>query len=123
MPRRVLDVGNCSMDHAAIASLLRDQFQAEVVQAHGGLEALSAVRSAPFDLILVNRKLDEDYSDGLEVIKMLKQAPDTAHLPVMLITNYPESQAEAVAIGAEYGFGKKSLQAAETRERLARFLS
>jgi len=123
MSRRVLDVGNCDMDHHSISAMLRDQFQAEVIRAHGPLDALAAVRGMAFDLIVVNRKLDQDYSDGLEVIKLLKQAPDTAHLPVMLITNYPESQEEAVAAGAEYGFGKKSLHTAETRERLARFLA
>lgn len=122
MARRVLDVGNCSMDHGSISGMLRDQFQAEVVQAHGPHDALAATRSGDFDLVLVNRKLDQDYSDGLEIIKLLKQSPDTAHLPVMLISNYPEAQDEAVAVGAEYGFGKKSLQSPETRERLARFL-
>lgn len=122
MPKRVLDVGNCSMDFGSISEMLMDQFQAEVKQAHGPHDALDAVKKGGIDLVLVNRKLDADYSDGLEIIKLLKSTPETAHVPVMLISNYPESQEEAVQAGAEYGFGKKSLFAAETKERLAKVL-
>ena len=32
--------------------------------------------SEPFDLVLVNRKLDSDYSDGLEIIKQIKADPN-----------------------------------------------
>ncbi len=120
MPKRVLDVGNCSVDFNQIRSMLMDQFQAEVAQAHGPIDAIEAVRSGSFDLVLVNRKLDADYSDGLEVLRLLKSTPETAHVPVMLITNYPESQDEAVQLGAEYGFGKKSLYAEETKQRLSK---
>ena len=74
------------------------------------------------DLVLVNRKLDVDYSDGLEIIKQIKADPELAKVPTMLVTNYPENQAEAVAEGAEPGFGKLSLDADETRANLARFL-
>jgi hypothetical protein len=41
----------------------------------------------------------------------------------MLVTNYPEHQAQAMAEGAEPGFGKLSLDSQETREKLAQFLS
>ena len=40
----------------------------------------------------------------------------------MLLSNYPEHQDEAVAIGAERGFGKLEYGDPETRERLAKFL-
>ena len=121
--KRVLDVGNCSPDHGAISSLLRKQFGAEVVQAHGPDDALQALRKEKFDLILVNRKLDQDYSDGLEIIKQIKANPALAATPCMLITNYAEHQATAVAVGAEPGFGKLSLTKPETIERLGKFLA
>ena len=69
MPKRVLDVGNCSMDHGAISAALAKHFGAEVVQAHGPDDALASLRGGKFDLVLVNRKLDQDYSDGLEIIQ------------------------------------------------------
>ena len=122
MPKRVLDVGNCVPDHAAIRGMLERNFQAEVVQAHGPDDALAALRGGNFDLVLVNRKLDQDYSDGLEIIKAIKADAQLATAPCMLITNYPDQQQAAVAAGAEYGFGKKELQSDQTQARLSRFL-
>ena len=123
MTKRVLDVGNCVPDHAAIRGLLERTFQAEVVQADGPDDALALLRKEPFDLVLVNRKLDHDYSDGLEIIKQIKADKKLSALPCMLITNYPDQQQAAVAAGAAYGFGKKELSRDETRERLAAILS
>ena len=123
MPKRVLDVGNCVPDHAAIRTMLERTFGAEVVQADGPQDSLNLLRNQTFDLVLVNRKLDQDYSDGLEIIKQIKADQKLAPLPCMLITNYADQQQAAVAVGAEYGFGKKELSAEKTKERLAKFLT
>lgn len=120
--KRVLDVGNCSPDHGAISSVLKKHFGATVVQAHGPDDALAALRQDKFDLVLVNRKLDQDYSDGLEIIKKIKADKALAATPCMLITNYAEHQAAAIAAGAEPGFGKLALSAPETIERLRKHL-
>ena len=121
--KRVLDVGQCGPDHAAIRRLLEGAFGAEVVQADRLDDALAALRRGPFELVLVNRKLDIDYSDGMEIVRAIKADPRLAATPVMLVTNYPEHQQAAIAAGAEQGFGKAELALAQTRERLARFLS
>jgi two-component system chemotaxis response regulator CheY len=123
MAKRVLDVGNCVPDHAAIRRMLETGFGAEVAQAHGREDALRLLRAQPFDLVLVNRKLDQDYSDGLPIIEAIKKDAKLASVPCMLITNYAEHHEAAVAAGAESGFGKKELQSSETREKLARFLA
>lgn len=123
MSKRVLDVGNCGPDHGAIRGMLEKTFRAEVVQADGADDALSLLRKEPFDLVLVNRKLDQDYSDGLDVIRAIKADAKLKGVPCMLITNYPDQQQVAIAAGAEYGFGKKELHNDQTRARLARFLS
>jgi two-component system chemotaxis response regulator CheY len=122
MTKRVLDVGNCVPDHTAIRSMLERSFDAEVAQTHGPDDTLKALRERPFDLVLVNRKLDQDYSDGLEIIRAIKQDPELAKLPCMLITNYPDQQQTAVAAGAVYGFGKKELYSEATQERLSKVL-
>jgi two-component system, chemotaxis family, chemotaxis protein CheY len=123
MPKRVLDVGNCGVDYDAIRGMLEKSFAAEVVQAHGPDDALALLRGQPFDLVLVNRKLDQDYSDGLEIIQQIKADPQLSKVVCMLITNYPEQQELAVAAGAAMGFGKKSLYAADTQQRLKKFLA
>ena len=119
MTKRVLDVGQCSPDHATIRSYLTSNFDCEVEQAHGAEDALTRLKNEQFDLVLVNRKLDADYSDGIDVIRQLKADPDTSNVPVMLVTNYPEHQDAAIAAGAVRGFGKLEYNSAETRERLA----
>jgi len=71
MTKRVLDVGNCVPDHGAIRAAITRDFDAEVRQAHGPDDTLAALHADHFDLVLVNRKLDQDYSDGLEIIKQI----------------------------------------------------
>jgi CheY-like chemotaxis protein len=121
--KRVLDVGNCNPDHAAIRRMLETAFGAEVVRAHEAADAFQFLREQPFDLVLVNRKLDVDYSDGLPIIEAIKADEALAKLPCMLITNYAEQQQAAVAAGAAYGFGKKEINSHETRTKLAAILT
>src|SRR5688572_11825858 len=115
MPKRVLDVGQCSPDHATIRSYLTRHFDCEIVQTHGADDTLEALRNGEFHLVLVNRKLDADYSDGIEIIRQIKADRAIAAVPVMLVTNYPEHQAVAIAEGAIHGFGKLEFQKPETR--------
>ena len=46
------------------------------------------MRCEPVDLVLVNRKLDADYSDGMEILKAIKADSALAPVPVMLVSNY-----------------------------------
>jgi CheY-like chemotaxis protein len=123
MAKRVLDVGQCGPDHSTIRTYLTRHFDCEIVQAHGSEDALEQLKSARFDLVLVNRKLDADYSDGIEVVRRIKADQEIADVPVMLVTNYPEHQEAAMAAGAIRGFGKLEFEKPETRERLAAVLA
>ena len=122
MSKRVLDVGNCGPDFSTMESFLGERFQCEMAQAHGADDALEQLRRGDFSLVLVNRKLDQDYSDGIEVIKQIKADDELKNIPVMLVTNYAEHQDAAVEIGAERGFGKLELEKPETTERLQKIL-
>jgi two-component system chemotaxis response regulator CheY len=122
MTKSVLDIGNCDPDHFAIKKMLLDCFDVEVFRAAQLSDAQNWLDSRTIDLILINRKLDIDYSDGIEVLKVLKSREETKPIPVMLITNYPEHQEAAVAAGGEYGFGKLELNSPATLERLRKFL-
>jgi two-component system chemotaxis response regulator CheY len=122
VPKQVLSVGNCGFDHRALAQLLKREFSAETVAAHSAAEALAAAREGEYALVLVNRVFDADGYEGLQLIQALKGDDITSSLPVMLITNYADHQATALAAGAEPGFGKSTLHEPATRERLAKFL-
>jgi DNA-binding response OmpR family regulator len=123
MSKRVIDVGNCVPDHAAIRRLIETNFDAHVVQAHDLKDTLRELEREPAALVLVNRKLDLDYSDGMAIIRQLKSNDEWSSTPVMLISNYAEYQDEACAAGAERGFGKNDLRSDATLEKLRRLLA
>ena len=121
--KQVLDVGNCGPDHAAITKMLQDRFSVKITQSHSPSQTLQLLESQAFDLVLINRKLDQDYTDGIEIIRKMKSSERFAEIPVMLITNYAEHQDEAEKAGAFRGFGKLELNATETFEKLQPFLT
>lgn len=123
MSKRVLDVGQCNPDHAAICRLLETNFDVNVVRTQELADTLREAQKQPCDLILINRKLDIDYSDGMEIVRAIKADPGLASVPVMLITNYPEFQQAAVAEGAVPGFGKDELRLPGTLEKLKAYLA
>ncbi|UUO06805.1 response regulator [Blastopirellula sp. J2-11] len=122
MPKKVLDVGNCGPDFYAIKSFVETQFGAKVLQADGPEDALEILHREAIDLVLVNRKLDRDYTDGLEVIKQIKADASLRETPTMLITNYEEHQQIAISAGAVHGFGKLSIGKNETIALLKPYL-
>ncbi len=123
LKRRVLDVGNCVPDHASIRRMLTKNFDVDVLQTHGQQDTLALLRTEPVNLVLINRKLDHDYSDGVEILKQIKADPALAQLPVMMITNYAEHQDSAESLGALRGFGKLELNSSETQQKLAKVLT
>lgn len=123
MAKRVLDVGQCNPDHGSICRLIEQNFPATVERTHEMQDTLQALRAKRCDLILINRKLDLDYSDGMEILRAIKADPDLSAIPVMLVTNYPEFQQAAIAEGAVPGFGKDDLRSPETLEKLKPYLA
>jgi len=123
MTKRVLDVGNCGPDFQANRCFLVEQFGCDVVQAHNAEETMAELRGGDYALVLVNRKLDHDYSDGIEIIRKIKADPEVSAVPVMLITNFAEHQDAAEEAGGLRGFGKLELDKPETQQRLRSLLA
>ncbi|MFK8111990.1 MAG: response regulator [Rubripirellula sp.] len=122
MKKTVLDCGNCGPDFHSIRKMVSEEFDASVIQSHGVEDSLEILRSRAIALVTVNRKLDRDYSEGLEVVKAIKADPELSSIPVMLVTNYEEHQQTAIEAGCVMGFGKLAINDPETRERLEPFL-
>jgi two-component system chemotaxis response regulator CheY len=120
--KRVLSVGQCGADHGGISRTLRQAFGAEVVAAHSAAEALQQLQHGEYALVLVNRVLDWDGSSGVDVVRAVKQHEALRQVPVMLVSNYEDAQEEAVAAGAEPGFGKAALGRPEMLGRVRPFL-
>ena len=72
-------------------------------------EHLIKILQTGADLLLLNRELSWGFaeSEGVELIRHLR----TTHpnVKTMLVSNYPEAQAEAVQAGAFPGFGKREI--------------
>jgi CheY-like chemotaxis protein len=122
MAKRVLDVGNCALDHATITQLIESSFNADVVQVHDGQQAINELSGNTYDLVLVNRLMDRDQSPGIDIIKRIKSDPQLSSVPVMLITNFSDHQKLAEAAGAEPGFGKRELGSPDLADKLRTFL-
>ncbi len=117
--RTVLSIGQCRPDQAAISHYLTSHFGARILTADLPGDAYQLLSQQFIDLILINRKLDADYSDGMEILQHLCTQESTAKIPVMLVSNFAEWQEKAVALGAIYGFGKAELNRPETKQRLS----
>ena len=120
--KRVLSVGQCGADHGGLTRALRQAFGAEVVAAHSAAEALAQLQHGDYALVLVNRVLDADGTPGVDLVRAVKEDEALRRVPVMLVSNYPDAQDEAVAAGAEPGFGKAALGRPEMLERVRPFL-
>ncbi len=97
MSKRVLDVGNCDPDHSSIKRLIEQNFAAEVVRTHNLAGALEELDRDRFDLVLVNRLMDEDGSPGIDIIKSIKGNIGFGDTPVLMITNFEDYQELALA--------------------------
>lgn len=118
---RVLDVGNCDPDHGAMRRMLTANFDVEIDRVMFVAEAREALRRSSYALVLVNRRIFADDSDGMELVHAMRVDPENK-TPVMLVSNFPEAQDRAVAAGATPGFGKAALEAPRTIELLGKWL-
>ncbi len=123
MAKTLVDCGNCGPDYNSIRQMANANFNATVIQTHGAEDTLEVLRTRHVDLVTVNRKLDRDYTDGMDVIRQIKADASLADIPVMLVTNYDEQQELAIQLGAVHGFGKLAMRDPATRDLLAPYLA
>lgn len=119
---RVLDVGNCDPDHGMISAMLRQHFDVVIDRVMFVHEAIERMRANTYAIVLFNRLIFADDSPGDALLKEAKSNPQLAATPIMMISNYAEAQASAVALGAVPGFGKAQVTAPQTRELLSQYL-
>lgn len=118
----ILSVGQCGPDHSSLSQFLNQHFDVNIVTADLPDDTLETLQNQSVDLVLINRKLDTDYTDGMIILKMIKADPLLAETPVMIVSNFKDAQQAAVEAGAEYGIGKSELALPATRTRVAAVL-
>jgi len=110
MPKKVLLVGHCGPDSSYLRSAIKSaEKDVAIVMADDQKELRTALDDGELDLILFNRELGYGFDErmGVDVIKYLR--PNYPGLKMMLVSNYADAQAAAVAAGAVPGFGKREI--------------
>jgi CheY-like chemotaxis protein len=116
MKIKILDVGQCGFDGPRMSRIFKEKLDASVDVAATGEEAARSLAAKKFNLVLVNRVLAADGESGIELIDELVKSGCTT--PLMLVSDRPDAQDQAVARGALRGFGKAALTKPETFELL-----
>jgi len=80
-----------------VISLRLERLGHAILWADNGLQALETTREQRPDLILLDVMLP--LLDGFEVLKQLKDAPDTQHIPVIMLTARGHEQDVAAGLG------------------------
>jgi two-component system, chemotaxis family, chemotaxis protein CheY len=112
MRRKVLLVGHCGADASYLKLAVRSAAPDADIAVAEDERSLRQTLSGDGDqvaLVLLNRVLSYGFASdsGVDVIRGLK--PDFPGLRMILVSNYAEAQADAVAAGALPGFGKREL--------------
>jgi DNA-binding NarL/FixJ family response regulator len=109
MKKRVVLVGHCGPDNSYLRMAVAAADKSiQVISADDSEHLVKILQTSP-DLLLLNRELSWGFaeSEGVELIRHLRTThPD---VKTMLVSNYPEAQAEAVDAGASLGFGKREI--------------
>ena len=120
--KKVLLVGHCSPDSSYLTLAVRSICPDAAVQRVNDDTALMAHLEAGADLILVNRMMDGDFKDisGVNAIARYRRLYPT--ISAMLVSNYTDAQASAIANGAAPGFGKSEIGTPKARDALMAIL-
>ena len=98
MTARVLVVDDLEPNVKLLEAKLRAEYF-DVIGAYSGQEAVDCAKSEQPDIILLDVMMPG--MDGFEACRIIKQTPETAHIPVVMVTAL-EQQADRVA-GLEAG--------------------
>lgn len=116
MARTIVLVGHCGPDSSYLRMTVSAAEKGVRVISADDDESLQAAIAGGADLLLLNRVLDYGFPEemGADLVRRIKAAhPD---LKMMLVSNYEEAQAQAVAAGALPGFGKRELGTARVTQ-------
>lgn len=109
MAQRIALIGHCGPDSSYLRMAVSRAVKGAQVVAADDTASVDRLITEGVDLLLFNRVLGYGFDDteGVAVIRKLRAA--YPNLKMMLVSNFPEAQAEAVAAGALPGFGKREL--------------
>jgi len=118
MQKTIALVGHCGPDSSYLRMAAMSAERGVAVVAAEDDESLKRILDGGVNLLLINRVLDFgfDETDGVSLIRKLR--PYYPNVNMMLISNYPDAQADARAAGAMAGFGKREIGSERAKQLL-----
>ena len=100
MAKRVLIVEDSATMRSLIVSTIEEMNSFEFFEARNGFEALKALPSQHFDLIITDLNMSD--INGLEIIKFVKGHPTYKSIPLVVVTTQigEEDRKKGLALGA-----------------------
>jgi len=97
--------------------------KANVVIAHNGREAIEKLKEKKVDLILLDLMMPN--MNGYEVVRRIKDDPDTQNIPIIILTNldeHPEYIERATGSKVEEYLIKSDVSVEEVIEKISKHL-
>lgn len=100
MAARILVVDDLLPNRRLLEAKLKSEYY-EVDTAENGKLALEAIKKNPPDIVLLDVMMPE--MDGFEACQHIKENPDTAHIPVVMVTalSDPQDRVQGLSVGAD----------------------
>ena len=118
MPKKIALVGHCGPDSSFLRiAVSKAQREATILSIDDDSDLKRALDDG-VDLLLLNRQLDYgfDTHEGVALLKKIRSKYPA--VKAMLVSNYADAQAAAVAEGALPGFGKREIGTPRVNELL-----
>ena len=123
MSKKIVLVGHCGPDSSFLRMAVSAADRSLKVLMADDAEELNQHLEQGVDLLLLNRELGWGFeqTEGVEIIRqLLSRHPN---VKMMLISNYADAQAQALAAGAVPGFGKREIGSPRVAQLIRRALA
>ena|SRR5437867_718395 len=100
MAKKILIIEDSATMRSLIASAIEEMSGFELLEASNGFEALKALPSQHFDMIITD--LNMPHINGLEIIKFVKEHPAYKNIPLVVVTTEvgEEDRKKGLRLGA-----------------------
>ena len=118
MPKKIALVGHCGPDSSFLRIAVSKAEREAMILSIDDDGDLKRALDDGVDLLLLNRQLDYgfDTHEGVALLKKIRSKYPA--VKAMLVSNYADAQAAAVAEGALPGFGKREIGSPRVNELL-----
>jgi two-component system chemotaxis response regulator CheY len=99
MKRKVLIVEDSGLTRMQVAELVRDNFDADVVEAENGVEGWNKLENEP-DLELIISDIEMPEMDGVEFIRKVRASDEYSFLPILVMTTLGQIKQRDDALNA-----------------------